>query len=112
MLVYDRACRLHTYALRREPWWYHPTVFRVDITHIANHTACSEGYSPYVYRSCSFASSSRNYAFANTEAAEQCNSALKFLRTPCSFMTVGHFMRYTRTFLALRNLEKLKKLSA
>jgi hypothetical protein len=33
VIVYDRACRLHVYVLKREPWFFRNTVFRVDITH-------------------------------------------------------------------------------
>ena len=106
LIIYDRGCRLHTYMLRREPAWAQHCKLRVDCSHISNHVACSEGYNPYIYRSTKYASSAQNYAFANTQVAEQCNSALKFLRTPGSFMKAENFMQYTRTFLGLRNMRK------
>src|SRR4051812_5009049 len=101
MLIYDRACRLQVFAFNREPVFFQSTLFRVDSFHMRNHTACSEGYNPAVYRDSDLPSSSDVLPFANTELAEQWNSALKFLKTPCSFMGFGNFMRYARTVIAL-----------
>jgi len=110
MIIYDRACRLHTYCLRREPFFFRNTVFRVDIMHYRNHVGCSEGYDPSIYRDPGAHSSTRNMPYVNTQAAEQCNAALQLIRTPAAFMTAQHFMQYARLFLAYRNMRKIAAL--
>lgn len=112
MVVYDRSCRLHTYALLREPAFFKNTVFRVDTLHWRGHTACSEGYNPETFRRAGFESEASQVPHINSEAAEQCNSGLKFLRTACSFMTQEHFLRFTRTYLAFQNRKKIELLRA
>lgn len=105
IIVYDRACKLHTYALRREPAFFYDTVFRVDILHFVNHTACSEGYNPAIYRSPATMSKKTNAPFANTQVAEQFYARTAALRTAFAFMTQQHAQEFIRTFVALRNIE-------
>jgi hypothetical protein len=107
MIVYDRACKLHTYFLKREPRFVHDTVFRVDILHYANHTGCSEGYNPRVYRQPGVRSSNDNSPWINTQIAEQTYSTLSALRTACAFTTQQHGQELVRFFLASRN-ERVK----
>lgn len=40
LIVYDNACNLHKYVLRRAPQFFSNTAFRIDRLHIYNH----EGY--------------------------------------------------------------------
>lgn len=105
MIVYDRACKLHTYVLRREPGFFWNTVFRVDILHYKNHTACSCGYNPAIYRNPSTMSKESNAPFANTQVAEQYYARVAALRTAFAFMTQQHAQEFIRTFVALRNME-------
>ncbi|DBA80211.1 TPA: hypothetical protein ACH3X1_008104 [Trebouxia sp. C0004] len=44
MIVYDNACNLHRYVLRRAPQFFSSTLFRIDRLHIRNHDGCSSGY--------------------------------------------------------------------
>ncbi|XP_074650783.1 uncharacterized protein LOC141905706 [Tubulanus polymorphus] len=44
MIVYDNACKLHQYALNREPEFFKNTIFCVDRMHWVNHTGCCAGY--------------------------------------------------------------------
>ncbi|KAL0038592.1 hypothetical protein WJX77_011963 [Trebouxia sp. C0004] len=37
MIVYDNACNLHRYVLRRAPQFFSSTLFRIDRLHIRNH---------------------------------------------------------------------------
>lgn len=106
MVIYDRACKLHTYALKREPYFFKDTLFWVDAQHITGHVGCSEGYDPRVFRNKRMHASAARMPLLNTEIAEQCNAALKLIRTPAAFMTLDRFMQYTRTFLALWNIRK------
>ena len=43
-LVYDFACRLHTYCFRREPMYWWNTTFLIDRFHASNHFACAMLY--------------------------------------------------------------------
>jgi hypothetical protein len=109
MLIYDRACKLHLYCMRREPRFFASTMFRIDITHASNHTGCGEGYNPKTYRGLKFPSSKRAGAWINTQHAEQLNSDLKFIRSMAAYMRYENFMLYTKVFIALRNRRKQAK---
>ena len=37
MVVYDNACNLHRYVLRRAPKLFADTAFRIDRLHVYNH---------------------------------------------------------------------------
>jgi hypothetical protein len=109
MIVYDRCCKFHTYCLKREAAFFYNCIFRIDITHFKNHTACSEGYNPAVYRALNVQSSKKVGPWANTEVAEQCFATLKRLRTACAATTQQHGQELIRTFLAFRNLQLLNR---
>ena len=44
VIVYDNACRLHMYALNREPQSFKNTLFAVDRFHWRGHVGCLSGY--------------------------------------------------------------------
>ena len=44
MIVYDNACVLHQYCMKREPAFFARTLFRVDRFHFCNHIGCCESY--------------------------------------------------------------------
>ena len=104
LIFYDNCCKLHTYSLRREPFFFHTSVFRIDFIHYLNHIGCPEGYNPKVYRVAGTSSPDSNAPWVNTEAAEQAFSKLKTMKLAGSFMTQQHCMEYLRTFFALRNM--------
>lgn len=110
IIVYDRACKLHTYCLKREPAFFYDSVFRVDIFHIDNHVACCEGYNPAIYTYPGSISAETNAPFINTQVAEQSYASIKALRTACAFMTQNHCQEFVRTFLAFRNLRLFEKM--
>lgn len=106
MIIHDRGCKLHTLALRREPYFFRNTIFRVDAMHYANHVGCSEGYNSKLYSKLGSYSSEANVPRANTQVCEQGNALLKHIRVSCCFMTQHSFMVYTRMYLANKNMNK------
>jgi hypothetical protein len=112
MITYDRCCRLMTYCLKREAWFFRFTKFLVDGLHFSGHTACSESFGPKTFKAASARSAAESGARGNSQGAEQLNSRLIHLKKSLSFMTLPHFMLYLRVFLSLRNLEKKKVLLA
>ena len=106
-MFYDRACKLHVYALKREPWFFRSTIFRVDILHYLNHVGCAESYNPRVYRQTGMHSSSTAGPYVNSEAAEQANARLRLIRNPAAFMTQDNYMWFVRRFLGQFNALKI-----
>ena len=51
LIIYDNACHLHLYALKREPTRFRNTRFMVDRLHYRNHNKCTGGYSMDSYAS-------------------------------------------------------------
>lgn len=105
VVFYDRACQLHTYIQRREPAAYRDMVLRLDTLHALTHTKCSCGYDPRIYRSRRVHGSKDNAVYVNSQICEQENSKLRWLRTPSAFMCQETFLKFTRLFMARRNLE-------
>jgi hypothetical protein len=107
MIIYDRACQLAVYALRRAPKYFSNTIFRVDAVHWANHVDCSDGYNVKMFRQLDMISD--NAPFTNTQICEQSNAVLKHIRNQCAFMTQTHFLIYTRLLFYYFNLNKKSK---
>ena len=106
MIYYDRACKLHTFFLTREPAFVRDTIFRVDSLHFPNHTGCSAGYNPSVYKGRTSLSTEQSGP-VNTQACEQINAQVKVVKRFVSFRTMGGFLIYMRTFLQQRNIARL-----
>lgn len=104
LIHYDRSCQLHVYALKREPFFFQSTIFRVDITHAQTHKACSKTYDPKTFRQRKLHSS--KYAYINSQICEQTNSLLKKFRSMCGFMTQQNFLLFNRLMLYRYNREK------
>ena len=49
-IVYDNACKLYLYSMKREPLKFQNTRFMVDRLHYPNHVGCSLGYSMDSFR--------------------------------------------------------------
>lgn len=43
-IIYDNACTLHTYCLKREPWFFANTLFFIDNMHQPLHVRCVREY--------------------------------------------------------------------
>jgi len=95
LVVYDNACRLHTYALRRDPQLFRDTKFLIDRFHWPNHTNC-----PAVYCLNSYP----DLSSLNSQVTEQTNSSLSRIRTQLAYMTLDNFIIHARLYLFLRNM--------
>ena len=103
LIIYDNACNLHLYALKREPRRFMNTRFMVDRWHSKNHV-CTQGYSMKAYPK------DPNIDGLNSQICEQLNSQLRRLGTQLAFMHPENAIYLVKIFLAIRNMDKLKKL--
>ena len=90
LIVYDNACALQSYCMRRLPFFFANTRFRVDKLHYGNHKFCSEAFRFSAW-------SEKNilpYSTMNTNAAEHVNRPLKRHRIAVSYMMATNAILY------------------
>lgn len=109
VVVYDRACSTKTSCDKREPAFFHPSLFTLDALHSSNHVDCSEGFDLRVARNSSSLGSTP--LFFNTQAAEQANAALRRITKSVGFMGPRQAMLYVRFFMAEYNKTKKEALA-
>ncbi|XP_076147300.1 uncharacterized protein LOC143131543 [Alosa pseudoharengus] len=90
VVIYDNACKLHSYALNRDPEFFKTTWFLVDRLHWRNHSGCNCGYNADLYP---------QFSGVNTQIAEQFNSRLKRLKYHLPYMSRDHFIRHIQLYL-------------
>ena len=100
IVVYDFACALQEYCLNRAPEFFKGTLFVVDKFHWGGHSSCARSYSPFLYS---------RLRSVNTSIAEQCNAALKMIRSSTSRMAQVSFMLVVRFFLDAWNRKKIAR---
>ena len=100
ILIYDNACNLHRYVLKREPVRFQNCKFLVDRMHWSNHVGCSLGYSMDQYEA------DEAIKEINSQVCEQANRDLRRMSTPFAFMSPENVIQHTKIFLALRNMDK------
>ena len=44
LILYDNACHLHNFCMKREPAYFDKTIFVSDTFHSSNHVGCNDGY--------------------------------------------------------------------
>jgi hypothetical protein len=85
VVVYDFACQLSEYCMKREPEFFKDTLFVIDRMHASGHTGCSQS---------SFIShheqTNPSLKTINSSAAECGNSGLGKIRKSTSYMTEEH----------------------
>ena len=98
-VIYDNSCKLHQYALNRQPAHFQDTRFFVDRFHWRGHIGCSSGYSmdKYVTQSISNIKSQIN---------EQANVGLQCIKGQLAYMKPDNFMFHVKLFLAITNMDK------
>ena len=99
-VIYDNACHLHVYALKREPNRFKNTRFMIDRLHAKNHVSCSLGYDMNEYKA------DVSIATFNSQICEQANADLRRLSTAFTSMGPENIIQHTKVFLAIRNLKK------
>jgi hypothetical protein len=102
VLVYDFACQLHPYNIRREPLYWKDTLHLIDQFHYEGHKRCASTYNIKSYRE-----NNPSLAVLDTTCAEVGNSALRRLRKSVSYMLQTHMMAFVRSFLDIWNRKKV-----
>ncbi|CAB4029387.1 Hypothetical predicted protein [Paramuricea clavata] len=102
LVIYDNSCRLHEYCLNRDPAFFKNTKFVVDKFHWKNHSGCCEGYNMKLYPTLTV---------HNSQAAEQCNSAIKPLASMVSYMEYQNFLLFSKLYIWYRNMLRIVKLN-
>lgn len=97
IIIYDNACKLHQYALNREPSFFKNTMFLVDRFHWKGHTACSAGYNLSKYNT------SIDVKQINSQVNEQGNAGIQRLKGHLSYMLPDNFMFHVRLYFAMKN---------
>jgi hypothetical protein len=103
--VYDNSCKLHVYALNREPHFFSGTAFLVDRMHFKDHKGCCLGYSMDSYKS------NMDVCAINSQVNEQANSGLQKLKGQLAYMTPQNFMFHIRLHMALKNMDVIDNLA-
>ena len=101
LILYDNACHLQQYAMKREPKRFKNTRFMIDRMHSKNHK-CTEGYSMRTY------SKDLSIEALNSQVCEQTNSHLRRIATQLAYMQPRNAIFHVKIFLAIRNMDKLK----
>ncbi|RQM12737.1 hypothetical protein B5M09_011294 [Aphanomyces astaci] len=94
VVIMDNACNLHTYCLRREPYFFRNVWFLVDRLHYCNHVNCSSGYKV------------DNFPFLkdiSTVTCEVFNSTFKAVVKQAGFMGMENFILFTKHFMTATN---------
>jgi hypothetical protein len=119
LIVYDNACVLHMYCLKREPAFFARTQFRVDRLHFKNHVGCCEAYNLDSWAPNTPIVGEADMAKAraksdvpipdavkpillrdfNSQIAEQYNSRLRFIATQVAHMNHEMYMAYMVNFM-------------
>lgn len=100
VIVYDNACKLHQYALLREPVFFKNTLFLVDKFHWKGHMACSLGYNLSMYETHDLLNR------INSQINEQGNAGIQKLKGQLSYMTFWNFRFHVKLYYAVRNLHR------
>ena len=103
IIIYDNACKLHSYCLNREPIFFKNTKFFVDRFHFKGHKGCSEGYSLNSYVTI-------DKQAINTQVNEQANAGIQKLKGHVSYMTVKNFMHTLTLYICGKNYFKNKQI--
>ncbi len=106
VIVYDFACDLAAYCLRREYLFFRETLFVIDQFHAYNHT-CSE-----VYKIVTYKNTNASIRFLNCSAAEQGNAGLQKTRKSTYRMLPTNLMLFVRLQLEVHNRRVMKQLQA
>lgn len=104
MIIYDNACRPHTYCLNQEPEFFQNTRFLVDQLHWRGHVGCSRSYCHDVY-------TDRKVKVINSLVYEQANSVVQKICGQLAYMSIDNYKLHCALFLALKDIDKMCKLS-
>ena len=113
MIIYDNACNLHRFCLRREAMFFSRTWFLIDRMHQPGHVACHEGYKMGSYpkeqvmvKGMTVPVEGGQLVFPpislgdlNSQVAEQYNARLDRISTQVAYMSQSNFMAVVKYYL-------------
>ena len=111
VIIYDNACNLSRYCMKREPGYFSMTRFWIDRLHWKGHINCHHGFCMDEYPKCTPVMDS-TIRDVNSQVCEQTNAKLELIAKTTAFMGQRSYMRTVSLFLALLNIEKLNGRSA
>ena len=98
LMIGDFNCRLHTYAMMREPEFFEKVVFGIDECHCKGHTNCSICYNMRLFKNAYF-----KYNIVNDSTCEQRNNIIKRLKRQALYMNKKTFMNTARLLFEIDN---------
>jgi len=110
LVIYDNACNLSKYAMRRSPLFFAKTRFMIDRVHFRGHVACHKGYSMDAHPGMMVMGGKLALSYINSQVAEQLNSRLLNVKKSASHMNEDNFRYYIRLYIAFINEDHRKKL--
>lgn len=105
LMIGDFNCRLHTYAMNREPEFFKETVFGIDECHCKGHTGCSVCYNMRLLKNAH-----PDYNLMNDSACEQRNNIIKRMARQATYMNLSTFMIQARLLFEIDNRNIRRKL--
>jgi hypothetical protein len=115
VIIYDNACNLQKYCLRREISFFADTRFWVDRLHWADHTQCGVGYhmgapTPQDLPVVRTDDGDITVGSINSQVSEQLHSTMMGIRTQMAYMSHDFYLDYLTFYLAKYNAGKISKL--
>lgn len=106
VVVYDFACQLFVYNIRREPSYWLDTVHVIDTFHFRDHNKCSQAFNMLT-----FAKADPIMETIRDTAAEVGNSGLARIRKSIKYMSQANAMMLTKIYLEIHNRRKIRELN-
>ncbi|KAE8243408.1 hypothetical protein A4X03_0g7774 [Tilletia caries] len=103
VIVYDFACQLGPYSLRREPDYFKDTLFVVDQMHEKGHTDCSASS-----RLSTYMRNDPQLQHVYSSAAECGNAGLARIKKTVSYSKQEHAVALVRVFLSIWNRRRIR----
>lgn len=102
-IIYDNACNLMRYCLKREPLFFAKARFLIDRLHYKCHRTCHSGFNMNSYPPETPVLGGRMaLRDVNSQVCEQTNSQLNLISTQTKYMRGATFFAYVRLFLAMK----------
>jgi hypothetical protein len=106
IVVYDFACQLFTYNIRRQPSFWLDTIHIIDSFHFRDHTKCS-----HAFNMLTFMKANADMRTIRDTAAEVGNSGLVRIRKSIKYMSQARTMMLTKLYLEIHNRRKICELA-
>jgi hypothetical protein len=103
VIIYDNACNLSRYCLKREPVFFADTLFLIDRVHSPGHVGCPETMHLRSFPDSRELAPGVTVGQLNSQVAEQMNSRLETIATQVAFMNHGNFVDHVKLFLYRKN---------